>query len=62
MASGDACPKERRKRQVYPSSVSLHSTEACAKTAHNTDGLSGTSAQKRLQADIMTLPRRGTRM
>ena len=35
--------------------VSLHITEACAVLAHNTDDLSGASAQKRLQVNPKTL-------
>jgi len=54
-ARGDTCPEEGRKRQVHPSNASLHSTEACAKTAHNTDDLLGASMQKRLQAKAKTL-------
>ena len=34
-------PEEGRIRQVYPSNVSLHATEVCAKTAHNADVLFG---------------------
>jgi len=52
-------PEEGRKRQVIPSVVSLHTTEACAKTTHNVNDLLGASTQKRLQAYVMTLPRRG---
>jgi len=56
---GETTCKRRRKRQVIPSIVSPHSTEACAKSTHNANDLSEASTQKRLQAKAMTFPRRG---